>query len=108
MPIRALGIVSYSGWNVNVPHPPFQGHGADVSPALIQAASGQLDGIVFTIAAAGILIMQEHVAQSEDRRYSLSMLFDVPLQLLNTNTNKVNILNSNELSAGTDFHSSLM
>ncbi len=69
-----------------IPLPPLQRHGADISPALVQALRGLLDGVILSIAAAGILIAQKHVTQGEHRRHFLGVLLDVTLQVLNMHT----------------------
>lgn len=66
----------------STPHSPLRGQGADVSPAAVQAACGLLDGVVFDVAAAGVGVVQQHVAQCEHRRHALCVLLDVLLQLL--------------------------
>lgn len=67
-----------------VPQPPFQRHGADISPALVQALCGVLDGVILSITAACVLIVQKHVTQGEHRRHPLSVQLNVTLQVLNT------------------------
>lgn len=67
-----------------IPQPPLQRRGADISPALVQALRGLLDGVILSIAVAGILIVQKHVTQGEHRRHPFSVLLDVTLQVLNT------------------------
>lgn len=51
---------------------------------MVQTVSGLLDGVVFTVDAADIIILQQHVTQSEDRCNALCVLLNVPLQLLST------------------------
>lgn len=64
------------------PHPPLHGHGTDVPPAAVQAASGLLDGVVLRVAAAGVGIVEQDVTQRQHRRHALRVLLNVPLQIL--------------------------
>lgn len=75
-----------------IPQPPLLRHGADVSPALVQALCGLLDGVTLPITAAGILIVQKHVTQGEHRCHFLGVLLDVTLQVLNMHTYVKNVL----------------
>lgn len=75
-----------------IPQPPLQRRGADISPALVQALRGLLDGVILSIAVAGILIVQKHITQGEHRRHPFSVLLDVTLQVLNMHTYVTDIL----------------
>lgn len=67
-----------------IPHLSLQRHGADVSPALVQAVCGLPDGVILSIAATGVFIMQKNITQGEHRCYPLCVLLNVTLQVLNT------------------------
>lgn len=64
------------------PHPPLQGHVADVPPPPVQAVAGLLDGVALRVAAARVAIVEQDIAESEHRRDALAVLLDVPLQIL--------------------------
>lgn len=64
------------------PHPPLQGHGADVPPPPVQTVAGLLDGVALRVATARVGIMEQDIAEREHRRHALGVLLDVPLQVL--------------------------
>lgn len=74
------------------PHPPLHGHGTDVPPTAVQAAGRLLDGVVLRVAAAGVGIVEQDVAERQHRRHALRVLLDVPLQILRVQQNTMTFL----------------
>lgn len=73
-----------------LPELPVQRHGTYGPPALVQAAAGLQQRVPLCLSAARrVLVLQQDVAQTEDRRHPLRVLLDVPLQLLDGHGQKV-------------------
>lgn len=65
------------------PEPSVQSQSTDSPPSLVQAAAGFLQGVALCLwATCSILILQQNVAQAEDRCYTFCVLLHVPLQVL--------------------------
>lgn len=74
------------------PHPPLQGHVADVPPPPVQTVAGLLDGVALRVAAAGVAIVEQDVAELEHRGDALAVLLDVPLQVLQDADHRVELV----------------
>lgn len=66
--------------------PPLHGHSADVPPAAVQAACGLLYGVTLRLCGAGITVVQQNLTQVQHRRHTCAVLLNVPLQILQGNT----------------------
>lgn len=62
--------------------PSFHGHRADISPPPVQVACGLLDGVTLGVGGTRVAVVQQDLAQVEDRGHARAVLLYVSLQVL--------------------------
>lgn len=64
---------------------PLHGQGTYAPPAAVKAARRLLDGVALCVGGAGVAVVEKHLAQVQHRRYSCTVVLNVPLELLEHN-----------------------